>query len=232
MPLASGRVSQRSLDEPETWMATDDHSRGSAVRVLLIADMRSPHTWGWVDAVRSAGVVVLCTDGRPWPEGGAFRGDGGGSLMTVRRWMKSIVGATQRRQRCIATVRRVAGPLLAPVTGLRMRRVVKRVQPDVVHGMRIPHEALTALAACPPAVPLAISIWGSDLTYDASSAGWRDVPPVGSSREPTCYLPIASETSTSPEPGGYGHARQRPYYLAAVGSTWRGWQTRIRTAVL
>jgi glycosyltransferase involved in cell wall biosynthesis len=139
-----------------------------AVRVLLIGDMRSPHTWGWVDAVRSAGIVILNPDGMPWPEHSNLGENRAGARTAARRWAKSVAGATQRRQRLIATVRRVAGPLLALVRGFRLRRVVRRVQPDIVHGMRIPHEALTALVACPSAVPLAISIWGSDLTYDAS----------------------------------------------------------------
>ncbi len=34
--------------------------------------------------------------------------------------------------------------------------------------MRIPYEAVAALAACPPAVPLAVSIWGNDLTHEAA----------------------------------------------------------------
>jgi hypothetical protein len=161
-------VRRGSRDAAKTWIATEHRSCQSAVRVLLVADNRSPHTWGWVDAVRSAGVIVLGADGLLWPEGSSFCGDGSGWRMTTRRWIKSFAGATARRQRFIATVRRVGGPLLAPFTGLRLRRVVKRVQPDVVHGMRIPHEALTALVACPRAVPLAISIWGSDLTYDAT----------------------------------------------------------------
>jgi glycosyltransferase involved in cell wall biosynthesis len=38
----------------------------------------------------------------------------------------------------------------------------------VVHALRIPYEAVTALAACPRAVPLAVSIWGNDLTHEAA----------------------------------------------------------------
>ena len=40
---------------------------GRAPRVLLVADRRSPTTWGWVEAVRESGVIVLGTDGRLWP---------------------------------------------------------------------------------------------------------------------------------------------------------------------
>ena len=47
---------------------------------------------------------------------------------------------------------------------------MKRAKPDVVHALRIPCEAMVALDACPPAVPLAVSIWGIDLTLQASES--------------------------------------------------------------
>jgi glycosyltransferase involved in cell wall biosynthesis len=56
---------------------------------------------------------------------------------------------------------------MAPIIGRRIRRAVQRAKPDVVHGLRIPHEATAAMVACPPAVPLAVSIWGNDLTHQA-----------------------------------------------------------------
>ena len=67
-----------------TGMYQNDYSRTdeaspalSPVRVLLVADGRSPTTWGWVDAARSAGVVVLGADGLLWPEHRLPAGDGG-----------------------------------------------------------------------------------------------------------------------------------------------------------
>lgn len=59
---------------------------------------------------------------------------------------------------------------MAPIKGRRIRRAVERARPDVVHGLRIPHEAMAAMAACPPAMPLAISIWGNDLTHEAPAS--------------------------------------------------------------
>ena len=59
---------------------------------------------------------------------------------------------------------------MAPIKGRRIRRAVERAKPDVVHGMRIPREAVAAMVACPPAVPLAISIWGDDLTHEAPAS--------------------------------------------------------------
>jgi glycosyltransferase involved in cell wall biosynthesis len=140
------------------------------VRILLVADMRSPTTWGWVDAVRSAGVVVLGIDGLPWPEHLPLGTSGEGSRSSVKQRLRSFAGATPRRLKVTGRVRRVVGPVMAPIKGRRIRGAVKRAKPDVVHGLRIPHEAMAAMVACPPAVPLAISIWGNDLTHEAPAS--------------------------------------------------------------
>jgi hypothetical protein len=132
-----------------------------------VADTRSPTTWGWVDAVRSAGVVVLGIDGLPWPEHRPPGASGEGLQRSVNQRLRSFAGATPRRLRTTRRVRQVVGPLLASIKGRRIRRVVKRAKPDVVHALRIPCEAMAALAGCPPAVPLAVSIWGNDLTLQA-----------------------------------------------------------------
>lgn len=159
-----------ALNELSGEACTDHSSSALSVRVLLVADVRSPHTWGWVDAVRSAGVIVLGVDGLTWPEHRPSTARGDASDMKVKQLLRSFAGATPKRLELIGRVRRVAGPLLAPIKGRRIRRVVKRVRPDLVHGMRIPHEAMIALVACPPTVPLAVSIWGIDFTNDASKS--------------------------------------------------------------
>lgn len=139
------------------------------VRVLLVADVRSPTTWGWVDAVRSAGVTVLGADGLPWPEHRFLAGDGRGvSFRDMRQWFRFLAGTMPGGMRLVAAARQSIGPLLASIKGHRIRRTVIRAKPDVVHGLRIPFEAMTALVACPPQIPLAVSIWGNDLTHVAS----------------------------------------------------------------
>jgi glycosyltransferase involved in cell wall biosynthesis len=138
-----------------------------AIRVLLVADAQSPTTWGWVDTVRSAGVVILGADGRPWPDD---RPAGPVRRAPVRQRLRSFAKATPRRlsvaQRSLRRVR----PLLAWLRGRRLRRVVNQVRPDLIHGLRVPREAMTAVAACPRGVPLAVSIWGNDLTLHASNS--------------------------------------------------------------
>jgi glycosyltransferase involved in cell wall biosynthesis len=137
------------------------------LRILLVADVRSPTTWGWVDSIRSAGVVVLGVDGLLWPDhrpGSASGNPGPGA----RQRLRSLAGATPIGLKLVGAIRPVVGLMLAPVKGRRLRRVVRQVKPDVVHGLRIPFEAVVARVACPPSVPLAVSIWGNDLTHLAA----------------------------------------------------------------
>jgi hypothetical protein len=168
-PPISAPERAEHLDEPCAGVSAA-HSLAPEVRILLVADTRSPTTWGWVDAVRSAGVVVLGIDGLPWPEHRPHGTSAEGLRRGVNQRLRSFAGATPRRLRATGRVRQVVGPLLASIKGRRIRRVVKRARPDVVHALRIPCEAMAALAACPPAVPLAVSIWGNDLTLQASES--------------------------------------------------------------
>lgn len=144
-----------------------DPSVRSATRVLLIADTRSPTTWGWVEAVRSAEVIVLDRDGRPWPERQMSSAAGLRSAATRR--LRSLVSSTPRRLKVAQKLRRTLGPFLASIEGHRLRRSVHRASPDVIHALRIQYEAMTALPACPRGVPLVVSIWGNDLTLHAST---------------------------------------------------------------
>jgi glycosyltransferase involved in cell wall biosynthesis len=140
-----------------------------AVRVLLVADVRSPTTWGWVDAVRSADVVILGVDGQPWPDHRPASASGGDSRAGARQRLRSFATSTPRRIKAKQRSRRVIGPFVASFRGRRLRRVADRAKPDVVHGLRVPYEAMTALVACPAGVPLAVSVWGNDLTLHASA---------------------------------------------------------------
>lgn len=169
-PGILARERAEHLDEPRAAVGAG-HALAPPVRILLVADIRSPTTWGWVDAVRSAGVVVLGIDGLPWPEHRPLSTSGEGSRRGIKERLLSFAVATPRRLKVTGRVRQVVGPLLAPIKGRRIRRAVQRARPDVVHGLRIPHEAMAAMAACPPAVPLAVSIWGNDLTHEAPASG-------------------------------------------------------------
>lgn len=137
------------------------------VRLLLVADAHSPTTWGWVNAVRSAGVIIIGPDGEEWPEYPTIRGIERGFTAPLNRRLRSFSKSTHRRLRTARRLRRLVGPSLAWFKGRQLRRLVNTIQPDLIHALRIPYEGIVAAAACPPDVPLAVSIWGNDLTLQA-----------------------------------------------------------------
>ena len=138
------------------------------IRVLLMADARSPTTWGWIDAVRS-GATILGTDGKEWSERPAARSNERTLGARLNRRLRSFSKATPRRLVVIHELRRLVGPSFARLKGRQLRRLVSTMQPDLIHALRIPYEGMIATAACPPHVPLAVSIWGNDLTLVASA---------------------------------------------------------------
>jgi len=64
------------------------------------------------------------------------------------------------------TARQWLGPLTLRGAARRLKQVIDRVQPDLVHAMRIPYEGMLAALANPVA-PLLISVWGNDFTLHA-----------------------------------------------------------------
>jgi glycosyltransferase involved in cell wall biosynthesis len=52
-----------------------------------------------------------------------------------------------------------------------IQRLLKQMQPDLVHAMRLPFEGIMA-AQSDPQAPLLVSIWGNDLTLFARRFGW------------------------------------------------------------
>jgi glycosyltransferase involved in cell wall biosynthesis len=150
----------------------DDDSRLSLqqpLRLFLVADVYSPTAWGWVNAVRSAGVMVIGPDGQEWPKYPAMRSMDRGFAARLHRRLRSFSKVTPRRLVATRKLLRLVGPSLAWIKGRRLRRLMKKIQPDLIHALRIPYEGIVAAAACPPNVPLAVSIWGNDLTMQASA---------------------------------------------------------------
>lgn len=67
--------------------------------------------------------------------------------------------------------RYLLGPLTLLKYGNQFRSLVAGCKPDIVHALRIPFEAMLASYA-PADVPLAVSVWGNDLTLHARGSPW------------------------------------------------------------
>lgn len=59
-------------------------------------------------------------------------------------------------------------PLAAHRQAERLRTLISRISPDIVHAMRIPFEGILAGMGTPSGVPLLVSVWGNDFTLWAS----------------------------------------------------------------
>ncbi|MBN2146814.1 MAG: glycosyltransferase family 4 protein, partial [Anaerolineales bacterium] len=71
-------------------------------------------------------------------------------------------------------LRQWAGPYTLRHAAFSLRGMIERLQPDLVHAMRIPYEGMIAALAieqlAPPRPPLLISIWGNDFTLHAPAS--------------------------------------------------------------
>jgi glycosyltransferase involved in cell wall biosynthesis len=65
--------------------------------------------------------------------------------------------------------RYLLGPLTLRYYGPRLRWLAERIQPDLIHALRIPFEGMLASYA-PEKIPMAVSIWGNDLTLHAGGS--------------------------------------------------------------
>jgi hypothetical protein len=66
-------------------------------------------------------------------------------------------------------IRQWLGPLTVSRAAGRLREVIERVQPDLIHAMRIPYEGMLAADAFTGKAPLLVSVWGNDFTLHAPS---------------------------------------------------------------
>lgn len=145
------------------------------MRLLFVADGRSPIAQNWIQAAIEQGNEVHLASTFPCqPIIGlaslhnipvAFSSlKAGGQRIGARSghlWGAPLVGFR-------TAFRQWLGPLTLPRAAQKLRSVVDLVQPDLVHAMRIPYEGMLAALVRPP-VPLLVSIWGNDFTLHAPS---------------------------------------------------------------
>ena len=154
------------------------------MHILLVADGRSPTTQRWIQGLLALQHRVSLVSSFPCePLPGveathlmpvAFSGLAGSQVGTT-------IQSSQPPGRLRASVRRFRSAFLAgrywfgpySVWSYRkaFRRLVQAIQPDLVHSLRIPFEGMLA-SYTPPGVPLAISVWGNDLTLHAHGSPW------------------------------------------------------------
>jgi len=142
------------------------------IRILFVADGRSPITQQWLQYFIEQGHQVhLASTFACQPQPGlaslhhtpvAFSGAAsGGAKTTANRLLPTGLRTA---------LRNLAGPLTLPGAAAGLQAVIRQVQPQLVHALRIPYEGMLAAAALAESqLPLLVSVWGNDFTLHARS---------------------------------------------------------------
>jgi glycosyltransferase involved in cell wall biosynthesis len=150
------------------------------MKLLFVADGRSPIALNWMrwwiekghevhlastfpcDSIPGLAGLVMT----PVAFSRAKSSSPGGNKTASGLWSARTLGLRQK-------IRQWAGTLTISHSAKRLREVVSRLQPDLVHAMRIPYEgmlAADAIAGLGNAPPLLVSVWGNDFTLHAPSS--------------------------------------------------------------
>ena len=151
------------------------------LKLLFIADGRSPTALNWMDYFSAQGhtvhlvslvpcqpqmdlasLTVLPVAFSAATAAGAAPGEGAHSLKgRVLRAVATPGLRTWLRHRFV--------PRSLIPAAVRLAALIADVQPDLVHAMRIPYEGMLAALAVEglPAPPLVVSVWGNDFTLHA-----------------------------------------------------------------
>jgi len=150
------------------------------LRILLVADGRSPITRNWIRMIGGLGhqIILLSTfPHEPIPDvEGQYILPVGFSSIAGSQVKSTGEGKPSRISMFVALfrhllmcIRAFLTPLLMPRYQAQFLMYVKQIKPDIVHALRIPFEGMLA-AALPKEIPLVVSIWGNDLTLHANTS--------------------------------------------------------------
>ncbi len=148
--------------------------------VLIIADGRSPTALSWINNIRVLDYQVSLISTYPCqpPEGVqhfqilpvAFsrfsRETSPGTASPTRSQRTSLKSVIRRYAPGFQTMRYYLGPLTLHRYAAPLRAMIKEIQPDLIHALRIPFEGMLGTAT-PEGIPFLAATWGNDLTLHA-----------------------------------------------------------------
>lgn len=151
---------------------------GNRMRILFVADGRSPIAMNWINGLIDAGHEVHLQSTFPCQPERSLA-----SLDVLPLIFSGVAGAAGHRGRVaglrkvipvgLRTVLRqwfVPHSLSKPASSLQS--AIQVIKPDLIHAMRIPFEGIVSALAVQQltsAPPLLVSIWGNDFTLHAPS---------------------------------------------------------------
>jgi hypothetical protein len=193
MPVESYQLCYSDVWKPDLYQHMQ--KAGPKMKLLYIADGRSPIAVNWIGYFIKAGNEVHLVSTFPCPPL-----PGLASLTVIPVGLSSVYGQVRSnggvrghflRQIIPVGLRTRVRQLLAPLTFQRasstLREVIQRTQPHLIHAMRIPFEGMVAAMALGlnpgpgtdgSHIPFLISVWGNDFTLHArSSSTMAHIPP-------------------------------------------------------
>lgn len=159
------------------------------MKILLVADGRSPITRRWIEEllISTHEVSLVSTFPCDQPGGltyfnvlpicfskyaGSQVGRGSGENTVQSSGLKhQLKGFLKRYRKVFQALRYWIGPPTLWWYRPQLRQIIADLQPDLVHALRIPFEGMLSLV-CPKQIPLAVSIWGDDLTLHGPKNAW------------------------------------------------------------
>jgi glycosyltransferase involved in cell wall biosynthesis len=161
-----------------------------SMRILFIADARSPIACNWINYFIQPGYEIVVVSTFPCassafpetlihtapiglnvlPRPKALGNVHPKNITTSRRAYLRVLSWGMSKVNRFASEYQywIGGPVGVKLQGSRVRDIVNRVSPDLVHAMRIPFEGILAAEAVPVGIPLLISVWGNDFTFHAN----------------------------------------------------------------
>ncbi len=150
------------------------------MKLLLVADGRSPITRNWINMLNGLDVEIhlVSTFACNPVEGthmeavipvgfSAFSGSQASGPARLRP--RKIPAALSRFRPLLLKLRAYLTPLLIKNYQKHIIKIINNLKPDVIHALRIPFEGM--LASCAPKhIPFVVSIWGNDLTLHAHTS--------------------------------------------------------------
>jgi len=150
------------------------------MKLLLVADGRSPITRNWVSMLNGLDMDIhLISTYACNPIGGAhleavipvgFSGFSGNQASgAIRTRTGSIPLAVSRFRPLLLKLRSYLTPILINHYQKQFLEIANHLKPDMIHALRIPFEGILASSA-PGFMPLVVSVWGNDLTFHAHTS--------------------------------------------------------------
>ncbi len=138
------------------------------MRLLFIADGRSPIALNWIRFFIEQGDEVSLVSTFPCqPELELERLEIiPVAFSSIKRGGRATGPPSYRLLKLRTKMRSWLAPISLPIAGRRLRHLVQKIKPDLIHAMRIPYEGLLASKAAAD-FPFVISVWGNDFTLHA-----------------------------------------------------------------